>query len=83
MEPNTLGYAVVTPEEVASECAAGYSNLLLLDVRTPAEYRSRRIPGARRNGYWATGSSCCIRVDCGPPVARHISSILSIRSSSF
>ncbi len=42
---NPYGYRVVTPAEVA-EAASGGDAPLLLDVRTPGEYRSHRIPGA-------------------------------------
>ena len=50
METTPFGYALVTAEEVDAlrkEHAPTPGGLLLLDVRTPAEYRSHRIPGAR------------------------------------
>ena len=40
------GYAVVTPNAV-KEARSTDDAVLLLDVRTPAEYHSHRIPGAR------------------------------------
>ncbi len=40
------GYAVVTPDAVNSARETS-DPLLLLDVRTPAEYQSHRMPGAR------------------------------------
>ena len=43
---NPSGYTVVTPDEVEALRTTGNA-LLLLDVRTPAEYRSHRIPDAR------------------------------------
>jgi rhodanese-related sulfurtransferase len=39
------GYRVVTPEEVAALLGGGEGAPLLLDVRTPEEFRSHRIPG--------------------------------------
>jgi rhodanese-related sulfurtransferase len=45
METTPYGYKIVTPHEVARD----YRNdteTLLLDVRTPAEWRRHRIPGA-------------------------------------
>lgn len=48
METTPFGYAVVTPAEVEQALqAAPAGDLVLLDVRTPAEYQSHRIPGAR------------------------------------
>jgi len=47
METTAHGYMVVTPDEVDALQKAAVGCLLLLDVRTPAEYRSHRIPGAR------------------------------------
>lgn len=47
METTAHGYAVVTPDEVDALQKEGGGDLLLLDVRTSAEYRSHRIPRAR------------------------------------
>ena len=48
MEETPFGYRVVTPEEVDQARREGDEDAapVLLDVRTPQEYRSHRIPGA-------------------------------------
>jgi len=43
---NPFRYRVVTPEEVAKAASTAEGAPLLLDVRTPGEYRSHHIPGA-------------------------------------
>jgi rhodanese-related sulfurtransferase len=44
MEITPHGYKIVTPQEVADDYL-GDAETLLLDVRTPGEWRTHRIPG--------------------------------------
>jgi rhodanese-related sulfurtransferase len=46
------GYAVLTPAELQQQLAA-HDSLVIVDVREPAEFAARHIPGARLIPYQA------------------------------